>query len=141
MDEILTEVVFPPLSPRSGWAALEVSRRHGNFALVGVAALVVLDAGGVCSHARLAFFGVSDGPLPALQAAQALTGQRLTPAVVAEAADLAATKDVDPPGDIHATAAFRRHLTRVLARRALTIAGERAAGRSAEGGRFPSEGG
>lgn len=127
-DEILTEVYIPPAPPRSGFAVTEVARRHGDYALVGVAAWVVLAEDGTCRQARLSFFGVGDGPVFARQACAMLQGQRPEPALIAEAAQVAATADVDPQSDIHASAAYRRHLVAVLGRRALTTAFARAAG-------------
>lgn len=125
-DEVLTEVVFPPLPPRSGWSVQEVSRRHGDYALVGAAALVELDAAGVCQNARLTFFGVGDGPVAAKEAVAALKGAKPDPETIARAAALAADRDVDPNNDIHATAAYRRRLTRVLGGRVLSTALARA---------------
>lgn len=127
-DELLAEVAFPPLAPRSGWSVQEVSRRHGDYALVGAAALVELDAAGVCQGARLTCFGVGDGPVAAKQAVAALKGDKPTAAAIQQAADLAASADVDPNSDIHATAAYRRHLVRVLAGRVLAMAFARAQG-------------
>jgi carbon-monoxide dehydrogenase medium subunit len=127
-DEILTEVYIPPAPPRSGFAVTEVARRHGDYALVGVAAWVVLGEDGACRQARLSFFGVGDGPIFARQACALLQGQRPEPGLIAEAAQVAASADVDPQSDIHASAAYRRHLVAVLGRRALTTAFARAAG-------------
>ena len=76
-DELLAEVVWPALPPGSGWAFEEEARRHGDYAMVGVAAVVTLDAGGVCSDARLVYLSVADGPFPATAAAAVLVGQRL----------------------------------------------------------------
>ncbi len=129
--ELLVEITVPPPAPRSGSAFVEVARRHGDYALAGVAATVVIDEKGRCRDVRIALLGVGEGPVLAVRAAKALTGEAPTPAAVREAAAIAAAKDVDPPGDIHASAAFRRHLAGVLTRRALTTACERAApGRS-----------
>lgn len=128
-DEMLAEVRFPALPARAGFAAREVSRRHGDYALVGVMALVGLDAGGACNLARLTYFSVGDGPTPAPQAAAALIGQRPTSEVIAAAAELAASADIpEPVADIHATAAFRRHLIKALGKQALQQAFIRAGG-------------
>jgi CO/xanthine dehydrogenase FAD-binding subunit len=127
-EEVLVEVVLPPTPARTGYAFEEVSRRHGDYALVGAAAAVTLDAQGHCAEARLAYFSVGPGPVLAQQAMAALTGQALTAAAIEAAADIAASQDIDPPGDIHASARYRRHLARVLARRVLGKATERAIG-------------
>jgi len=125
-DELLVEVALPPMPPRSGWSFQEVSRRHGDYALVGVAAMVTLDAQDQCDQARMVFLSVGDGPVEARQAAEVLKGQAPTLEAIHAAAEAAASADVDPSGDIHATADYRRHLVKVLTRRALEQAFERA---------------
>ncbi|MCP4168631.1 MAG: xanthine dehydrogenase family protein subunit M [Chloroflexi bacterium] len=127
-DEILTEVRFPGLSARSGWAVDEITRRHGDYALVGAVARVDLDGVGACQQARLVYFGVGDGPVAAWQAMAHLRGNTPSPETLDEAAQIAAAADMDPSGDIHATPEFRRHLAGVLGRRVLTKAFSRAAG-------------
>jgi carbon-monoxide dehydrogenase medium subunit len=127
-DELLVEVSLPPMPPnrRGGWSFQEVARRHGDYALVGVATLVTLDDKDQCEQARLVFLSVGDGPVEAHQAAEALRGQVPTPEAIRAAAEAAASIDVDPSSDIHATADYRRHLVKVLARRSLERALERA---------------
>jgi CO/xanthine dehydrogenase FAD-binding subunit len=124
-DELLVEVRCPPQPPRTGWAFQEISRRHGDFALVGVAALLTLDERGLVGRARLAFTGAGDVPLRAAAAERALVGEAPHAAIVAEAARLAAAQ-LDPPSDVHASASYRREVAEVLARRALSRAAERA---------------
>lgn len=121
-QDLLVEVHVPPLPPRTGWAFDELARRHGDFALVGVAAVVTLDANGRCERARIGMLSVGLGPVMAQEAAKTLEGERLTSEAIAAAADAAATRDIDPPGDIHASADYRRHLARVLVGRVLTRA-------------------
>lgn len=130
-DELLMEVVLPPMPPRSGWSFMEVARRHHDFALVGVAAIATLDqardpANAKCEQARLVYFSVGDGPVEALQAEAVLKGQEPTPEAILEAAETAGNLDVDPNSDINASAEYRRHLVKVLGRRALTEAFARA---------------
>jgi carbon-monoxide dehydrogenase medium subunit len=127
-DELLVEVALPPMPPRSGWSFREVSRRHHDFALVGVAALVVLDKQDRCEQTRLVYFSVGDGPVEAHQAAAALEGQEPTPEAIREAAEIAGDADVEPNSDINASVEYRRHLVKVLGRRALTQAFDRARG-------------
>jgi CO/xanthine dehydrogenase FAD-binding subunit len=129
-DELLIEVVLPTLPERSGCAFQEVARRHGDYALVGAAAVVTLDENNLCQQARLVYFSVGNGPVEAHQATAALQGQTLTAEAIEAAAETAASVDIDPPGDIHASAQFRRHLANVLARRVLTQAHQRAQGSS-----------
>jgi CO/xanthine dehydrogenase FAD-binding subunit len=125
-DEILTEIRLPLPPPGSGWAFEEFSRRHGDFALVGIAAQLVVD-GERCRAARLAAAGAGPTPIRLRAAEEILERDGLTErsveAVAARAAEL-----VEPDSDIHASGAYRRHLTRVLTRRAL----RRAAARSQE---------
>ncbi len=130
-DELLVEVELPPMPPRSGWSFMELTRRHHDFALVGVAAVVVLEKArdpkvAKCEQARLVYFSVGDGPVEAHQAAAALKGQEPTPEAILNAAETAGDADVDPNADINASAEYRRHLAKVLGRRALTEAFERA---------------
>jgi carbon-monoxide dehydrogenase medium subunit len=125
-DELLVEVALPPMPPHSGWSFQEIARRHGDYALVGVAAMMTLDDKDECHQARLVFLSVGDGPVEAHQAAEMLRGQIPTPEVIRAAAETAVKADVDPGSDIHASAEYRRHLVQVLARRALEQAVERA---------------
>lgn len=126
-DELLVEIALPPLPARTGWAFREISRRHGDYALVGVLAVVTLDEAGLCRRARIALFSVGDGPVLAHAAANCLAGAELTNEALSAAA-AALQQDIDPPGDIHASAAYRRHLAEVLTRQALARAVERARG-------------
>ncbi|CAN5510088.1 xanthine dehydrogenase family protein subunit M [soil metagenome] len=125
-DEILTEIVLPVLPPRTGWSIQEMARRHGDYALVGVAATLTLDQQGRCTQANLALLSVGEGPVQAQQAIKMLQGEHPTPALLAAAAETTAQIDIDPTADIHASVAFRRHLAQVLTRKALTEAFERA---------------
>jgi carbon-monoxide dehydrogenase medium subunit len=125
--ELLTQVRIPPAPRRSGFAFLEISRRHGDFALVGVAVAVELDDAGRCAGARIALLSVSDRPTHAEEAGRTLIGLAPSADAIRAAADAAATRDIDPPSDIHASARYRRQLADVLTRRALARAFERAA--------------
>ena len=124
--ELLVEITVPPLPASSGTAFLEMARRHGDYALVGVAAIVTLDPHGRCKAARIGLLSVGDGPVLATEAANVLVGQAPSEGLLRAAGDAAATGDVDPPSDIHASAAYRRQLVAVLTRRALARAFERA---------------
>ena len=126
-EEMLVEVEVPAAAPRTGWAFDEVSRRHGDFALAGVAAVVQVDDEGRCTSARIALLSVSDAPVLAARAADALLGQQPGEGAIRAAAEAAAEGDIDPPGDIHASPAYRRQLVDVLVRRVLPRAFARAA--------------
>jgi aerobic carbon-monoxide dehydrogenase medium subunit len=125
--ELLTEIRIPPAPARSGFAFQEISRRHGDFALVGVAAAVQLDDNGGCVNARIALLSVGDTPMLAEQASKTLMGQAPSAGSIRAAADAAATRDIDPSSDIHASARYRRQLANVLTRRVLERAFQRAA--------------
>src|SRR5439155_10896971 len=125
-DELLVEVRVPVAPPRTGSAFLEVSRRHGDFALVGVAATVTLDEGGVCTAAAIALTGVGPIPVLARDAARALVGERPAPFAFEEAGRRIA-EHLQPDSDLHASSDYRRQLAFVLTRRALARAAERAA--------------
>lgn len=120
--ELLVEVDLPPPPPRSGTAFDEVARRHGDYAIVGAAATVRLAEDGTCEEAVVTLLSVGETPVLANGAGERLRGTELDEAAIAEAAEIAAAEDVDPPSDLHATAAFRRHLTRVLVRRTVGAA-------------------
>jgi len=124
--ELLVEIAVPALPARTGTAFLEMARRHGDYALVGVAAVVTLETKGRCHTARIACFSVGDGPVLLAEAASVLAGQTPSEELLRAAGDAAATRDVDPPSDIHASAAYRRQLVAVLTRRALARAFARA---------------
>lgn len=126
-DELLVEVAFPAMPARTGWSFMEFARRHGDYALMGVAALVTLDGGGKCSQARLVYLNAGDGPVSALRAVEALQGQAVSAELFEAAADIAG-EEINPIGNVHATSEYQRHLARVLTRRALRQAFERARG-------------
>jgi carbon-monoxide dehydrogenase medium subunit len=121
-DELLVEIALPLMPPRSGWSFQEVARQSGAYGLAGVAALVTLDDKKRCRQARMAFLSCGEKPMLAQQAAKTIVGQSPTPEAIRAAAEVAAKADVDPSNDIHASAAYRRHLVKVLAVRALTEA-------------------
>jgi CO/xanthine dehydrogenase FAD-binding subunit len=128
-DELLTEVRVPGLPPRTGGAFVEIARRAGDFALVGIAALVTLDDGGRVTRARLALCGAGPTPVRAREAERVLVGERPDARVLDEAAEKIAAA-TDPPSDIHASAAFRKKLARHVGRQAIDLAVRRAGGAS-----------
>jgi carbon-monoxide dehydrogenase medium subunit len=115
--EIITAVT---VKPAAGWRSEfdELARRHGDFALAGLAAHARVEQG-VWREARLVFFGVGTGPVRASAAEAALVGRRTDAAVLASAA-AALDTDLDPPADIHGPPALRLHLARVLLTRVVT---------------------
>lgn len=123
--ELITRIEIPPAAPGTGAAFLELARRHGDYALVGVAARVSLDPGRRIGTSRIVLFSVGEGPVRAGAAERTLAGSAGDEAAIRAAAE-AVQQDIDPPSDIHATAAYRRQLASVLTRRALTAACQRA---------------
>jgi aerobic carbon-monoxide dehydrogenase medium subunit len=116
-DELLVEVRFPAAGRGTGISFQEVARRHGDFAMVGLAASVTL-SDGVISDARLAFAGVSAVPVRAAGAEDLLVGERPSAELFDEAARRAAG-DIDPPADLHGSAEYRKKVAAALVRRGL----------------------
>ena len=124
-DELLVELALPAPAAHSGGNYLRhTPRRELDIAVVGVASQLTL-TNGVCTKARIALAAVAPVPLRATAAEQALEGQAVTPERIARAADLA-VEAASPISDQRGSADFRRHLVRVLTRRALTTALARA---------------
>ncbi len=120
-DELLTEVRLPPFPGDAGWAFEEVARRRGDFAMVGVAAVLQLDIEGRIGTARLAYTSMGARPVRAPRGESALLGERPTPEAFARAA-AAAMADLDPDDDQHASRAYRLHVGQALTSRALARA-------------------
>lgn len=115
--ELLTVVRFPAWPERRRHGFVEIARRQGDFAIVGVAAAVDLDAQGGAAAARIVVFGAADTPVLATEAAGALIGHRGT-AAAREAARIARAR-IPTRSDHHASAEYRSELVEVLVRRAL----------------------
>lgn len=124
--EILTEIVLPPPPDQTGWSFMEVARRSGDYAMMGVAARLTLAEDGRCVAARLVYLNAGPAPTDAPQAAALLVGEVFSNDLAEAAADKAATDEIEPMGSVHASVAYQRHLARVLTRRALTTAYSRA---------------
>ena len=125
-DELLVEVEIPPMQPRTGWGFVEIARRKGDYAQAGVAALATLDESGGVLNARLVYLTAGEVPMAAPRAAEILVQQGLTDDSIRIAAATAAREEIEPTGDIHASAEFKVHLAEVVTRRALTAARQRA---------------
>lgn len=125
-EEILVEIKFPPMPERTGCSFMEVSRRSGDYAMMGVAAVVTLEENEICKEARLIYLNAGDGPVDAKEAAKILLGEKGSTAVIEAASEQASQKDIDPFGSIHATMDYQRHLANVLTTRALKQAFSRA---------------
>jgi carbon-monoxide dehydrogenase medium subunit len=130
-DELLVRVRFPRWTGRCGFAVDEVARRHGDFAMVGVAVALGLGADGRVDRARLALFGVDATPVRAPAAEAALVGhtpEDLADPKARQEIGALATDDLDPPEDVHATGEYRRRAGAVVVARSLGRALAEAAG-------------
>jgi carbon-monoxide dehydrogenase medium subunit len=115
--ELVVEVVIPRVA---GWRSRfeELARRHGDFALAGLAARARLERGAI-GEARFVFLGVGPAPVRARRAESAVAGRRADAETIASA-QRALAAELDPPGDVHGSPALRRHLAGVLLSRVLT---------------------
>lgn len=126
-DELLTEISIPPLPPRTGSAYLKVANPASGFAIAGVAAALGLDEAGRCARVRVGVTGVAATAYRAAAVEQALLGQEPDDDLLAEGSTFA-SEGVVANEDFHAPADYRLHLARVLTRRALAAARDRARG-------------
>jgi aerobic carbon-monoxide dehydrogenase medium subunit len=122
-NEMITEVRLPALPAGAGWSIMEVTRRHGDFALVGVVAITTLVTKKI-DTVRVAVFGCGGTAVRASAAEQALAGQAPLPAKIDRAASEAASR-LTPESDLHASAAYRTQVARTLIARALSAAVDR----------------
>jgi len=126
-DEILTEIRIPAPTAGSGGAYVKLERKVGDFAIVGVAAQVAIDATGICARAGIGLTNVGPTPLKVHSAEAFLQGKRLDQDSITQAAQLAA-EAARPEADLRGSIAYKRDMVRVLTARALTRALERAGG-------------
>jgi aerobic carbon-monoxide dehydrogenase medium subunit len=130
-DEVLAEVRLDLPAGRVGSTFVELARRHGDFAIAGVGALLALAEDGSVARARLTLIGVGERAVRATRAEALLEGEKPGDELLAEAA-AAVDQAISPSSDLHGSAEYRRHVAKVLARRALATAWRRARGE--EGG-------
>jgi CO/xanthine dehydrogenase FAD-binding subunit len=119
--EILVEVRVPVFPAQTGWSFLELSRRHGDFAIVAAATLLTMGEKSVCQKARIALGGVGPIPIRARAAEDLLTGKVITEALLAEAG-VKAAEAAEPEADYHASAEYRQDMARVYTVRSLKTA-------------------
>jgi CO/xanthine dehydrogenase FAD-binding subunit len=122
--EMVTEVRFPKIPAGAGWHFLEFSRRPGDFAIVGVACMIQVDKQRKCTDARVGLCGVGAVPFKAYSAENMLKGDELTDKAITAAAEKI-SQEVEPDGDLHGSAEYRKHLARVLTGRCLRKALEK----------------
>lgn len=124
--EILVEVSVPVLPEGTGWSFDELSRRHGDFAMVGAAVTIGLDGASRCRDARVVVFAIGSTPVRAHAAEEVLDGGEPGPDLFARAAAAMADALEEPMSDVHASSEYRRHLAGVLVERGLAEAVARA---------------
>jgi carbon-monoxide dehydrogenase medium subunit len=125
-NELLTEVRIPTPAPGSGGAYVKLERKVGDYAISAAAVRLTMD-GSTCSGARIALTNVSPVPMRATGAEAALVGNALTEDVI-EGAGQAAAQECDPSGDLRGSEEYKRDVTRVLVKRAIRKAMDRAGG-------------
>jgi carbon-monoxide dehydrogenase medium subunit len=123
-DEMLVGIELLLTKPRTGCCFMEIARRRGDFAIVGVAAMMTLGERDECTDVRLAFCGVGETPIDAGSAAEVLVGGAPTEAAIRDVA-ASVQRMIDPGGSVHATADYQRHVAGVLTERALRTAHQR----------------
>jgi len=124
--EMLAELVLKPWPARTGSNYVQVSRQSGGYAQSAVASIVTLDENEHCKDVRMVLMSVGEVPILSQKAGEILVGNAPTREAIEEVAELAVTTEIDPATDLHATADYRRSITRVLVVRSLTEAVERA---------------
>jgi len=120
-DEMLVEVELPAPPPGTGTCFMEVARRPGDYAMMGVAAVITVGEDGVCTDARLTYCNAGETPVAAEDAARSLVGQQIGKAQCGTAGALA-KEEITPPGTAQASEGFQRHLADVLTRRVVDSA-------------------
>ena len=118
-SEMLIEIELPSQPARTGWSFMEVAPRAGDYALMGVAALVTLDEQGKCESGKLVYLNAGDGPVDAKDAANLLQDEIISDELIDNVAVMASEQEIHPFGNIHASPEFQRHLAKVLTKRAL----------------------
>ncbi len=124
--EMLVELELKPWPARTGSNYVQVSRQSGGYAQSAVASIVTLDENDRCKDVRMVLMSVGEVPILSQKAGEILVGNAPTREAIEEVAELTVTTEIDPATDLHATADYRRSITRVLVVRSLTEAFERA---------------
>jgi aerobic carbon-monoxide dehydrogenase medium subunit len=127
LNEIVTAVRFPQWAPNHGYAFVEFSRRHGDFAITSAAVLLEGDAAGKISRASVTIGGMGTAPVRAREVEKAITGQ--VPAGDLFRSTCESCRSFEAIDDVHAPASYRQHLATVMSRRALEKAYARLTGK------------
>jgi len=123
--EILTEIKIPAASGKFGTAYHKAERKVGDYATAGVAAMIQIDESGTCTKAGIGLTNVNPLPLRASRSEEALVGTKLTDADIAKAA-LYASEDCNPSDDLRGDEDYKRHLVKIITKRMINKALERA---------------
>jgi aerobic carbon-monoxide dehydrogenase medium subunit len=123
LDELLTGATFPCWADGHGFAFLEFSRRHGDFAIVSAAVLIEEDKNGKVTRAAVTLGGMGPAPVRAGEVERALIGETIEERRLRDICE--SLRKLDAVADIHAPASYRQQLATVLSRRALMKAHER----------------
>lgn len=119
--ELLTEIRLPKWRAGEAWAVVEIARRKGDFALVGVALRAQLNGADILQDAGIVMFGVGGKPQKMGRGEALLNGRRIDQALLGELGRVVA-EELEPDSDVHASAAYRKEVGGVLVRRALQSA-------------------
>lgn len=122
-EEMVTEIRLRLPAERAGTTFMELSRRHGDFGIAGIAAVVTRQNGSI-KESRLGLMGVGGTPIRPTEAEAILNGSEPNEDVL-EAAAAAVDRAIEPTGDIHGSEDFRRNAAKVLTKRAVRLAFER----------------
>jgi carbon-monoxide dehydrogenase medium subunit len=128
-NELVVGVRFPPWPNNNGYAFIEFSRRHGDFAITSAAALIETDAAGKLSRVSVTIGGMGTAPVRARELEQGLLGQTPSKELFRDACETC--RKLEAIDDVHAPASYRQHLAAVLSRRALEKAHARLTGAEA----------
>lgn len=128
-EEMLAEVVLPPLPPNTGTSYKQMSRQRGSATQSAIASVVTLDGQGKVSQVRVVMMSVGPTPLVSETAEKILAGNEPTQEAFEEIAKVASETEIDPASDMHATAEYRRHITREMIIQSLSTATARAKGK------------
>jgi aerobic carbon-monoxide dehydrogenase medium subunit len=126
LNEIVIAVRFPQWARNHGYAFVEFSRRHGDFAITSAAVLIEADTAGKLTRASVTVGGMGTAPSRAREVEQAIVGQAPTAQLFRDACE--SCRKLDAIDDVHAPASYRQHLAAVLSRRALEKAYARLTG-------------
>jgi CO/xanthine dehydrogenase FAD-binding subunit len=125
-DELLTEIIIPPIAPNTGIAHQKLMVQKGDMGIVGTAASITLNPGNqTCKGAIIILSNCGSIPIRVKKAEKYLVGKTINEKTLAEAGDIA-SEEVDPPSDVHGTSAYRKEMVKVFVRRAVKLAAERA---------------